>query len=156
MNRIMFHIYTDGGCRPNPGRGAWALAVVDPADLSQTPVFEQGGVEDQTTNNRMELCAMRAALQYCSQHPDQSFVIFTDSRYVQQGLLNWVLGWIKGNWKSAAGTPVLNQDLWKELHGLHVSIRNVTIDWTKGHADDTWNNYVDERCTDLITTLPVA
>jgi ribonuclease HI len=140
---MQHYIYTDGGCRPNPGQGAWAIAVVENGSV----VFDETGFEPHTTNNRMELCAMRAALGYASMFPDRPFTIVTDSQYTRQGLLVWIHGWLVRQWRSSTGKPVVNRDLWEALHRLHTGAANVTLEWTKGHAADEWNNYVDALCT---------
>jgi ribonuclease HI len=140
------YIYTDGGCRPNPGKGAWAIAVVE----GERVVFDQTGFEPETTNNRMELSAMLAALAYAQRFPDRHFTVVTDSQYTKQGLLVWIHGWIRREWRGSTGKAVVNQDLWEALHRVHGSLSNVTLAWTKGHAQNPWNNHVDELCTRTI------
>jgi ribonuclease HI len=108
-------IYTDGGCSGNPGPGGWGVVVY----FSDGAIAELGGSDPQTTNNRMELQGAIAALrlwQRSGQHSPAT--LYTDSEYVQKGITQWVNGWQKRGWTTAAGKPVQNQDLWQELLSL--------------------------------------
>ena len=134
-------IYTDGGCIGNPGPGAWAFVV----DLP-TGIFEQSGYSPDTTNNRMELCAVIEALRYVSRSlPAQDYVLHTDSQYVQKGISEWIHTWKRKNWKTASKKPVKNQDLWVELDGLNEAL-HPQWRWVRGHAGVPLN----ERCDALV------
>lgn len=138
----MIKVWTDGSCMPNPGVGAWAYATIDE--------YGTGG-ELNTTNNRMELSAVLMAVTDLSKmHP--VIVVVTDSKYVKDGIEKWIHGWKRNSWKTAAGKPVKNEDLWKQLDQA-VSKAHVTFEWTKGHADDQMNNYVDSLCNETATAL---
>lgn len=136
-------IYTDGGCSGNPGPGGWA-AVILPDDGD--PVELSGGAAS-TTNNRMELLAVINVLEAVLEAwgTDLPLEIHTDSQYVQKGISEWMSGWIRKNWKTAAGKPVKNKDLWTRLKSLDDRM-DVSWRWVKGHAGDQWN----ERCDALV------
>jgi ribonuclease HI len=130
-------IYTDGACSGNPGTGGWGVVVY----FQNGSVHEMGGASSQTTNNRMELQAAIAALDYWQQlHPSQPITLYTDSEYVKNGITKWIKGWKKKGWKTSAGKAVLNQDLWQELDALNTA--KVTWEYVRGHAGNEGN----ERC----------
>ena len=126
--------YTDGSCIGNPGPGGWAVH----AELADGRVFELGGGELETTNNRMELRAAIEALRATAGCP--AVTIVTDSSYVQNGVTRWLAGWKRNGWRTAAGEPVENQELWSELDG--VSRPGVSWQWTRAHVGTPGN----ERC----------
>ena len=127
--------YTDGSCLGNPGPGGWGVRVLEPDDT----VYEFGAAEAATTNNRMELQATIAALEYIGQRP---LTIYTDSRYVIDGITKWLPGWRRRGWQTAAGTPVKNQSLWQHLARLlHAKIRWQHV---RGHTGDPNNERVDD------------
>jgi len=130
-------IYTDGACTGNPGPGGWAAVVY----FTDGSLHEIGGSAAQTTNNRMEMQAAIAALQFIAESDRASPVtIHTDSEYLINGVTKWVKGWKKKGWKTAQGKPVLNQDLWETLDRLN----HPSIEWrhVRGHAGIIGN----ERC----------
>ena len=130
-------IYTDGGCKGNPGPGGWG-AVVRCGDF----VREVSGGELATTNNRME---MRAAIEALATLTERSEVcIFTDSQYLKNGITQWISGWKRRGWITSTKEPVKNVDLWKRLDAL-VAQHRVTWKWVKGHAGNADN----ERCDGL-------
>jgi ribonuclease HI len=128
-------IHTDGACLGNPGPGGWA-ALLRFAGREK----ELSGGERLTTNNRMELMAAIAALEGLKQ-PCVA-VLFTDSKYVQQGISEWLPKWLRGGWKTSAGQPVKNQDLWQRLQAAAEPHR-VQWRWVKGHAGHPDNERVD-------------
>ena len=135
MNSVT--IYTDGGCKGNPGPGGWG-AVVRCGDS----VREISGGELATTNNRME---MRAAIESLATLTERSEVcIFTDSQYLKNGITQWIRGWKRRGWVTSTKEPVKNMDLWQRLDEL-VAQHRVTWKWVKGHAGNTDN----ERCDGL-------
>ena len=101
-------IYCDGACLKNPGPGGWGAII-----FTHTHVQEIGGHVAHTTNNQMEMRAALEALKICSL---QSALILTDSRYLIDGISQWIHGWKKRGWTTAAGTPVANRELWLALH----------------------------------------
>ncbi|MEO0869264.1 MAG: ribonuclease H, partial [Cyanobacteria bacterium J06642_11] len=129
-------IYTDGACSGNPGPGGWGTVIY----FENGAVHEMGGYEPGTTNNRMEMQAAIAALQFLQQHDyDTDIELNTDSKYLIQGITQWMRGWKRKGWKTSAGKAVLNKDLWLELDALTQNLKtdqSVDIDWkyVKGHA----------------------
>tara|TARA_B100002051_G_scaffold247349_1_gene256340 strand:+ start:2023 stop:2760 length:738 start_codon:yes stop_codon:yes gene_type:complete len=129
---------TDGACSGNPGPGGWGALL----RFEDGSVEEFGGHEPATTNNRMELQAALAVLERLRdlpRHPD--LTVRTDSKYLIDGLGSWMKGWKRKGWKTAAGKPVLNQDLWLALDGARLS--DVPLTYVKGHSGDPDNDRVD-------------
>jgi ribonuclease HI len=130
------HIYTDGGCQPNPGVGGWG-AVLMYGDHYR----ELSGGEGHTTNNRMELLAAIRALSALKR--PCAVRMHTDSQYLQRGISEWLPKWKRKGWKRGRGV-VKNMDLWQELDALNER-HDVTWEWVRGHAGDVFN----ERCDEL-------
>ena len=129
---------TDGACRGNPGPGGWGALL----RFEDGSVEEFGGHDPATTNNRMELQAALALLERLKElprHPD--LTIRTDSKYLIDGLGSWLKGWKRKGWRTAAGKPVLNQDLWKSLDAARLD--DVPLTHVKGHSGDPDNERVD-------------
>ena len=138
-------IYTDGACRGNPGPGGWGALIKDSSGQQ-----ELSGAENQTTNNRMELTAAIMALR---EVPAGSAVdLYTDSKYVMDGLNEWMPAWKKRGWKTADKKPVKNQDLWQALDEANAR-HQVRWHWVKGHAGNDGNEYVDRLANQAIDTL---
>ena len=127
--------YTDGACRGNPGPGGWGVSL----QYGQHRKELRGG-EAPTTNNRMELMAAISALE--SLHERCAVTLHTDSKYVLQGLTEWLPGWKKRGWKTADKKPVKNQDLWERLDAA-AARHQVDWKWVKGHAGDPGNENAD-------------
>jgi ribonuclease HI len=132
-------IWTDGGCKPNPGPGGWA-AILRFRGVER----ELSGAEPATTNNRMELTAAAEALE-ALKRPCR-VVLHTDSEYLKNGVTRWSTGWVRRNWRNAAGDPVANIDLWQRI--LAAAKRH-TIEWhwVRGHAGDAMNERADRLAT---------
>jgi ribonuclease HI len=129
-------IYTDGACSGNPGPGGWG-AVLRYGDTLR----ELHGGERATTNNRMELMAVISALEALKRPvPIQ---LYTDSRYVLDGITKWLPGWKRAGWLTAAKKPVKNVDLWQRLVTA-LEPHEVSWHWVKGHAGDPGNERADE------------
>jgi ribonuclease HI len=137
-------IYTDGACSGNPGPGGWGTVVY----FTDGSVHELGGSAAQTTNNRMELQAAIAALDFLIPFDQaEPVTLYTDSEYVKNGITQWVQGWKKKGWKTSTGKPVLNQDLWQLLDQLnHQAIAKAGLQWkyVRGHSGDVGNDRCDE------------
>ena len=131
----MIKIYTDGSCLTNPGNGGWAAIINIDGEIKKI-----SGNEKNTTNNRMELMAPINALKYINSK--DSIEIFTDSKYVKNGITEWINTWVLNNWKTSNKEDVKNKDLWIELYKLNQSL-NVKWNWIKAHAGDTLNEEVD-------------
>ncbi|MGH8272798.1 MAG: ribonuclease HI [Gammaproteobacteria bacterium] len=128
-------IYTDGACLGNPGPGGWA-AILACGERRR----ELSGGEPATTNNRMELMAAIAALKALKRPCE--VVLYTDSRYVMQGMTEWVARWQKNGWRTAAKKPVENRDLWQDLLAAAESHR-IRWEWVRGHAGVAGNERAD-------------
>ena len=135
MNRDKVTIYTDGSCEPNPGPGGWAALL----RYGEHEKVLTGGEAD-TTNNRMELQAAISALGTLREPSEIEF--HTDSTYLQQGITKWLPGWIERGWRKSDRKPVLNADLWKELHVL-TSKHKIHWHWVRAHSGDQHNSRVD-------------
>lgn len=133
-------IYTDGGARPNPGPGGWAAVLLAP----EGGVEEVSGGAPSTTNNRMELQAAISALSRLS--VPSAVDLYTDSRYVRQGITSWLSRWRASGWRRRDGGSVKNVDLWRKLDALNRRHR-VRWHWVKGHAGNEWNERVDALAT---------
>jgi ribonuclease HI len=132
-------IWTDGGCKPNPGPGGWAAIL-----RYGTTDKELSGHEPATTNNRMELTAACAALEALTR--PCKVVVHTDSEYLKNGITRWHTGWVRRNWRSAAGEPVKNMDLWRRL--LDAAAKHeIEWKWVRGHAGDAMNERADVLAT---------
>ena len=128
-------VYTDGSCSGNPGPGGWGAVIEAPTGVREI----SGGVPN-TTNNRMELMAAIQALEAIE--PGAPVQIVTDSRYVMDGITSWMAGWRRRNWRTAAGKPVKNQDLWQRLDRA-VARHDVQWQWVRGHTQDPVNERAD-------------
>ena len=138
-------IYTDGACRGNPGPGGWA-AILRYGE-KETLI---SGAESDTTNNRMELQAAVAALKKLTRPCKVS--ITTDSRYLMDGIQQWLPNWKQNGWKTSAKKPVKNDDLWRQLDKL-VEDHNVTWKWVKGHSGHEENERVDQLANEAIDNM---
>ncbi len=132
----MIKIYTDGSCLKNPGPGGWAAVIIE---NDQKRIIS--GNEKNTTNNKMELLATIKALEEFSSK--ENITIVTDSKYVKDGITNWIRKWEVNNWKTSNKQSVKNIDLWKKLSELN---NKHIVDWTwvKGHSNDPLNDLVDQ------------
>jgi ribonuclease HI len=130
-------IYTDGACKGNPGPGGWGVLLQ--MGSHQRELF---GGERATTNNRMELQAVIEALQALKR--PCAITLHLDSEYVRRGITEWIADWKRKGWRTAAGAPVKNVDLWQQLDAL-VATSGHRIDWrwVKGHAGDPGNERAD-------------
>ena len=133
-------IFTDGSCKGNPGPGGWG-AIIRYGKHEK----EISGGDPDTTNNRMEMSAAIKALQILIEPCHVK--LYTDSKYVCDGITKWVPGWQRNGWKTAAKQPVKNTELWQELLE---AIKPHRIDWTwvKGHAGDPDNERADTLASD--------
>ncbi len=135
MNPIT--IYTDGACKGNPGPGGWG-ALLQSGDT----IRELYGGERETTNNRMEMMAVIEALKALKR--PCKVRLHLDSKYVLQGITEWLPGWKAKGWKTAAKQPVKNVDLWQVLDELvNIGGHEIEWRWVKGHAGDPGNERAD-------------
>lgn len=128
-------IYTDGACRGNPGPGGWGALLI--AAGRRKSLY---GGERATTNNRMELTAVIEALGALKGR--RRVKLYTDSKYVLDGINSWISGWKSRGWKTAAKKPVKNQDLWQALDSA-IERHDIEWTWVKGHAGNPGNEAAD-------------
>ncbi len=128
-------IYTDGACKGNPGTGGWG-ALLNGSGRTR----ELYGGEPHTTNNRMELTAVIRALEALKRRCKVR--LHTDSKYVQQGISEWIHAWKKRGWKTADRKPVKNEDLWRRLDEL-AALHDIEWLWVKGHSGHDGNERAD-------------
>ena len=138
-------VYTDGGCRGNPGPGGWA-ALLRYGDHER----ELTGAEAQTTNNRMELMGAIGALEALTR--SSRVALYTDSQYVKKGMTEWLKSWIARGWLTADKKPVKNADLWQRLQTA-ASGHQVEWHWVRGHNGDPGNERVDALANRAIDQL---
>ncbi len=132
-------IWTDGGCKPNPGPGGWGAVLKYGAHVK-----ELSGAEAATTNNRMELTAAIAALS-ALKRPTR-VLLHTDSQYVKEGITRWISGWVRKGWKTSTREPVKNFDLWQALLAA-MAPHQVQWAWVRGHAGNAMNERADQLAT---------
>ena len=128
-------IYTDGACRGNPGPGGWGALIQ--FDSAEKEIF---GGQAKTTNNQMELIAAIEGLLTLKESCKVD--LFTDSKYVMDGMNQWIQNWKKNNWRTAAKKDVKNKELWQKLDEL-TSFHQVQWYWVKGHSGDIGNETAD-------------
>jgi ribonuclease HI len=141
-------IFTDGACRGNPGPGGWAALLI----AGETRK-EVSGSEADTTNNRMELSAAIGGLKALKRRC--AVKLYTDSKYVLQGITEWLPNWKARGWRTAAREPVKNQDLWQVLDAAAAN-QDVQWIWVKGHSGHEGNEYVDRLANVAIDRMLAA
>jgi len=138
-------IFSDGACKGNPGPGGWGALLRKGATEK-----EMSGAEPNTTNNRME---MTAAIESLSALKRACAVdLYTDSKYLIDGITKWLPGWQKRGWKTASKQPVKNEDLWRKLSELNAK-HQIEWHWVKGHSGHAENERVDRLASDAAESL---
>ena len=135
-------LYTDGACRGNPGPGGWGVYLEYGKATKRL-----SGYEAETTNNRMELTAVIEGLRALSRACEVE--LKTDSKYVLQGITEWLSGWKSNGWKTAAKKPVKNVDLWQALDA-ETARHSIDWQWVKGHAGIPGNEMADRLANEAI------
>ncbi len=130
------YIYTDGACSGNPGPGGWGALM---RWNGHEKTFSGG--EADTTNNRMEMTAVINALEALKK--PSRVELYSDSKYVLDGMTKWLSGWKARGWKTADKKPVKNQDLWERLDSL-IQIHDINFHWVRGHNGHEENEFVDK------------
>ena len=144
-DNIIINIWTDGACSGNPGPGGWGVLI-----KYNNATKEISGSEKNTTNNRMEMMAVIKALKYID--TKSQINLYTDSKYVKEGITNWIISWKKNNWKNSQKKDVKNKDLWVELDSLSLK-HNINWNWVKGHSGNIENDIADKLATEAIKDL---
>lgn len=129
-------VFTDGSCEPNPGPGGWGFVWVEEGRI----IAEKFGMEDDTTNNRMELTALIEAFETLPAEGD--FTVYSDSELAVKTVNEWAAGWEKRGWKRRTG-PIKNLDLVQRLYGLAQEKPGITLRWIRAHDGSRWNEYAD-------------
>lgn len=148
----MITLYTDGSCKLNlpnkPGTCAFVVVKDNKRIIDECSFLEQN-----TSNNRMEITALYRALEYVWHNTEdgEEVVIYLDSQYVREGITKWITTWKKNGWRTSNKGPVLNQDLWEKLDSIYSAVNEfsgnkITLQWVKGHANNQYNNRADELC----------
>ena len=132
----MITIYTDGACSGNPGVGGWGVVIIKP----DNEIISLNGGEGNTTNNRMELTAAIQSVVYFKEKTNLE--IFTDSKYLKDGIESWIYKWKSNGWKTANKKPVKNKDLWIILD-KEIAKHKIKWNWVKGHANNEFNEKAD-------------
>lgn len=139
-----YALFSDGACRGNPGPGSWGILG---QDANGDVLFEASGVDVPTTNNKMELTGAIEALRQLESHletvPQCPVYLFSDSKYVLDGIKSWLPSWKRRGWKKADNKAPENLDLWKELDAITHKFPNLHLIWVKGHAGHPQNEHVD-------------
>ncbi len=136
-------IYTDGACSGNPGNGGWGAVL-----LYNDHEKKISGSANDTTNNRMELMAVIEGLK-AIKSGKLAITVFTDSKYVQNGITSWIHSWKKNGWRSSSKKPVKNVDLWQDLDQVSQKF-NIDWQWVKGHAGNKYNEIADQLATSAV------
>ena len=135
-------LFTDGACKGNPGVGGWGALIKQAKGVN-----ELKGFQIHTTNNRMELVAVIEGLK--SINKNENIQIITDSKYVKNGINQWIVNWKNNGWRTASKKPVKNKELWQELDTL-VQNYNINWKWVKGHSGDPGNERADQLANEAI------
>jgi ribonuclease HI len=142
--------FTDGAAKGNPGPGGWGAVLL----LAGASVRELGGSGGNTTNNRMELVAAAAALEWVAQSADAAharITVATDSTYVLRGITEWLSGWKRRDWKTKEGADIANRDLWERLAAAAAACPRTTWRLVPGHSGVAGNVRADEIASGFAT-----
>ncbi|MBM3590417.1 MAG: ribonuclease HI [Alphaproteobacteria bacterium] len=135
-------IYTDGACSGNPGDGGWGAILMFKEHQKQI-----SGSQKDTTNNQMEITAVIESLKIIKKSSE--IIIYTDSKYVMEGITKWINGWKNNGWKTADKKPVKNCELWQKLDN-EVNKHNIEWRWVKGHSGNKYNDIADNLAREAI------
>ena len=141
---MKYKIYTDGACKGNPGEGGWG-AILEFTDETNK-IY---GYQENTTNNRMEIVAAIEAIKLVKEESD--IIIYTDSKYLMNGINTWIHSWKKNNWKTSGNKNVKNVDLWKAIDELN-SKHSIRWNWVKGHSGNPGNEMADDLANFAISS----
>jgi len=148
---IAIEAATDGACSGNPGPGGWGGLII----FDDNSELEIGGSEQNTTNNRMELTAAIKTLEKLKNYKlKENFKLRTDSKYVIEGYTKWIINWKRNGWKTSAGKPVQNLDLWQKIDQLRIN--GLIMEYVKGHSGDRQNDRVDKIATNYSKGISIV
>ncbi|MCY4656182.1 MAG: ribonuclease HI [Gammaproteobacteria bacterium] len=145
---MKYTIYTDGACINNPGPGGWAALI----RTEEGEKVIQGGAPE-TTNNRMEMMAVIEALKGLDANAEVQ--LFSDSKYVVNGITQWLPNWKKNRWQTSSGSSVKNHDLWRQLDSQNSRLQ-VRWNWVKAHSGHPENELVDQKAQEYAQRLKVS
>jgi len=147
MQERNIEVGTDGGCRGNPGPGSWAFVI---SLNGSTQLKGKSGFSELTTNNEMELTALKEFMLWVSKLSGKSKVtLYIDSGYVLNGYNSWMHNWKRNMWRTSSGSPVKNKQLWHDVYHLSKELEgkvDLTLVKVKGHSGHWLNEAADERC----------
>ena len=150
-NSSGFAVFSDGACRGNPGPGAWGAMAQD--HLGEV-IFTASGVETLTTNNQMELEGAYQGLYQLNECEEFNFSqkvrVYSDSKYVVDGVQKWVAGWVKRGWKKADGKTPENVEFWRKLTGLNAKFSDIEYIWVRGHSGHPQNEKCDQLANEAL------
>jgi ribonuclease HI len=139
-------IYSDGACRGNPGPGSWAYMIQN----NQGEVLGyEANVSNPTTNNKMELTGAIRGLEALAGTSVETVYLFTDSKYIVDGITKWVPGWKARGWKKADKKAPENLELWQQLDSLNAKYE-IDFNWVKGHSGHPQNEFVDQLANEVL------
>jgi ribonuclease HI len=146
-----YAVFSDGACRGNPGPGAWGVMI---QDAKGEVILKSSGVDVPTTNNKMELEGVIRGLQGLIEKwieegvsdRESPVFVYSDSKYVTEGISSWITGWKSRGWKKADGKEPENIVLWKQLDELKSNFTTIKFNWVKGHAGHPQNEMCDQMC----------
>jgi len=147
---LVYYIYTDGACQPNPGRGGWAF-ILFPENDPKNKIVKQGNSLE-STNNKMELQAILEGMQYFLDNiwtGSEQLHIYSDSKYLVNGINDWVDGWSNRQWIKSDKKPVLNKEIWERILVLKNKINPIAIH-IDGHSGNVINEEVDQLAVQAI------
>ena len=142
-NSEIILVWTDGACSGNPGNGGWGVLI----KYIDGKAIQLSGSEINTTNNRMEMLAVIEGLKYLKNYTN--IIVHTDSKYVMDGITNWIHTWKTNNWKNSQKKDVKNKDLWQELDNISRNFK-IKWKWVKGHSGIEENDIADLLATNAI------
>ena len=145
-------LFTDGACRGNPGPGAWGAVG---QKINHVFIFEISGAAETTTNNKMELTGAIMALDQLikREETDKAVILYSDSRYVVDGITSWVPDWKKRGWRKRDKKVPDNMDLWLQLDQLKNEFTALHFRWIRGHQGHPQNEYVDHLANQALDRL---
>ena len=143
-------LYTDGGCIGNPGPAGWAFVVV----AEGKAIYASSRHLGNCTNNIAEVSAAIGALEALTGRTDLKLTVYSDAKYVVDGISSWIVGWKRKGWKNAAGEPVANRPLWEKLDALASTFPSIAWKWVKGHNGDRFNEMADQLANKAAATPP--